>query len=349
MDLLKAMTVFVRVVETGSLTAAAVACDLSPTMIGNHLNALEARLGARLIHRTTRKQQPSAFGQAYYERCIEILGLVGDSERLALDHLAVPRGRLRVTAPVVFSNESLMPVIADYCARYPEVKLEIVVTDSLSDLIDDGFEAAIRIGTLGNPDLVARPLRPYRLVLCASPAYLEAHGAPAAPADLAAHQCLSYAYPPRSEWYAAQPEWVLHARDGESERISVPVDGRLKIDNSEALRRAILRGLGIAMLPEMLVAEDLRAKRLVEVLPGFAAPDRALNLLYLRERQTSPKLRSFIDFMVERFGVEGAGNAGGAGGVGSSEGVERAAGGGSNGNAPPAPPPRRRVRRDQPR
>lgn len=301
MDLIKAMTVFVRVVESGSLTAAAVACDLSPTMIGNHLQALETRLGTRLIHRTTRKQQISVFGQAYYQRCVEILGLIDDSERFALDHLATPRGRLRVTAPVVFSNECLIPAVADYCARYPEVKLDIVATDALSDLIDDGFEAAIRIGALGNPDVVARPLSPYRLVLCASPAYLEAHGAPASPDALPAHQCLTYAYPPRSEWHAAQPEWILQAPDGQ---VRVPVDGRLKIDNAEALRRAALRGLGIAMLPEILVEEDLRAKRLCKVLPGYSAPERQLSLLYLRDRQMSLKLRSFIDFVVERFGAD---------------------------------------------
>lgn len=301
MDLLKAMTVFVRVVETGSLTGAAVACDLSPTMVGNHLQALEARLGTRLIHRTTRKQQVSAFGQAYYERCVEILGLVDDSERLALDHLATPRGRLRVTAPVVFSNECLIPAMADYCSRYPEVKLDIVATDALSDLIDDGFEAAIRIGTLRNPDVVARPLASYRLVLCASPAYLEANGTPSTPELLASHQCLTYAFPPRSEWHATQPEWIFHGPDGQ---VSVAIDGKLRIDNAEALRRAVLGGLGIAMLPSILVGDDIRAKRMVEVLPAFPAPERPLNLLYLRERQTSPKLRSFIDFVVERFGAD---------------------------------------------
>lgn len=301
MDLLKAMTVFVRVVETGSLTAAAVACDLSPTMVGNHLQALETRLGTRLIHRTTRKQQVSAFGKAYYERCVEILGLVDDSERLALDHLATPRGRLRVTTPIVFGNECLIPAMADYCSRYPEVKLDIVATDALSDLIDDGFEAAIRIGTLRNPDVVARRLAPYRLVLCASPAYLEANGAPSTPESLASHQCLTYAYPPRSEWHAAQAEWTFLGPDGQ---LSIAVDGKLRIDNAEALRRAVLGGLGIALLPAILVGDDIRAKRMVEVLPGFAAPERPLNLLYLRERQTSPKLRSFIDFVVERFGAD---------------------------------------------
>ncbi|MBC8727440.1 LysR family transcriptional regulator [Paraburkholderia sp. UCT2] len=299
MDLLKAMTVFVRVVESGSLTAAALACDLSPTMVGNHLQALEARLGTRLIHRTTRKQQISAFGRAYYDRCVEILGLVNDAESLALDHLATPRGRLRITAPVIFSNECLIPAIADYCRRYPEVRLDVVATDALTDLIEDGFEAAIRIGTPGNHDLIARPLQPYRLVLCASRAYFDSNGVPATPEELRFHQCLTYAYPLRSEMHAAQPEWTLSGPNGS---VSVPIDGRLKIDNADALRRAVLAGMGIAMLPAILVDTDLKTNRLLEVLPSHRPPVRSINLLYLRDRQMSPKLRSFIDFVVERFG-----------------------------------------------
>ncbi|PLZ00303.1 LysR family transcriptional regulator [Burkholderia sp. WAC0059] len=301
MDLLKAMTVFVRVVETGSLTAAADACNLSPTMVGNHLQALEARLGTRLIHRTTRRQQISAFGQAYYDRCIEILGLVDDAERSALDHLGTPRGLLRITAPVIFSNECLVPSLEDYCARYPEVQLDIVATDALSELMENGFEAAIRIGKPGDADLVARPLQPYRLVLCASSAYLGANGAPETPEDLRSHQCLTYAYPPRSELRTVEPEWVLSGPDGQ---VSVPVGGRLRIDNSDALRRAVLAGMGIAMLPSILVDADIKAGHLVEVLPDHAPPVRPVSLLYLRDRQMSPKLRSFIEFVVERFGID---------------------------------------------
>jgi DNA-binding transcriptional LysR family regulator len=300
MDLLKAMTVFVRVVETGSLTAAGLACDLSPTMVGNHLQALETKLGTRLIHRTTRKQQISAFGQAYYARCVEILGLVNDAERLALDHHGTPRGRLRITAPVIFSNECLIPAIADYCRRYPEVQLDVVASDALSDLIEDGFEAAIRIGAPGIPDLVARPLQAYRLVLCASSTYLDANGVPATPEELRSHQCLTYAFPPRSELRAAQPEWTLSGPNG---LVSVPVAGRLRIDNADALRRAVLAGMGIAMLPSILIDADLKTNRLIEVLPDHAAPIRPINLFYLRDRQMSPKLRSFIEFVTERFGT----------------------------------------------
>jgi DNA-binding transcriptional LysR family regulator len=303
MDLLKAMSVFVRVVELGSLTAAAEACDLSPTMVGNYLQALESRCGAQLIHRTTRKQKISAFGQTYYERCVEILGLIDDTDQLALDHLAKPRGRLRVTAPVVFTNECLIPALADYYERYPEIKLDIVATDALTDLFDEGFEAAIRIGALADSVAVGRPLMPYRLMLCASPAYVDAHSAPATPHALVEHQCLTYAYPPRSELHAVQPEWTLQ---GPSGPVSITVDGRLKIDNAEALRRAALRGLGIAMLPSILILDDLREKRLIEILPDFAAPERPMSLLYQQERQKSPKLRSFTEFVVERFGADTA-------------------------------------------
>ncbi len=301
MDLLKAMAVFVRIVETGSLTAAAQASDLSPTMVGNYLQALESRLGTVLVHRTTRKQKVSAFGHAYYARCVEVLGLVDDTERLALDHLQRPRGRLRVTAPVVFTNECLIPALPDYYRRYPEIKLDIVATDSLADLFDEGFEAAIRIGAFAGADVVARPLAPYRLVLCASPAYVAEHGAPTAPHTLGEHQCLTYAYPPRSAWHAAQSRWMLEGPDGP---MSVAVDGRLKTDSADALRRAALSGLGIAMLPSMLIRDDIREQRLIEILPDFAAPERSMTLLYLRETRKSPKLRSFTEFVVDRFGAE---------------------------------------------
>lgn len=301
MDLLKAMKVFVHVVDTGSLTAAALACDLSPTMVGNHLQALEERLGTRLIHRTTRKQQISVFGRAYYDRCVDILGLVNDADNLALDQQATPRGHLRLTAPVIFSNECLIPAVAAYCERYPEVLLDVVATDALSDLIEDGFEAAIRIGTPTEPDVVARALQPYRLVLCASREYLDTNGVPQTPEALRAHQCLTYAFPLRSEMHAAQPEWTLSGPTGS---VSVPINGRLKINSADALRRAIMAGMGIAMLPSILVDADISANRLVEVLPTYAPPVRPIYLLYLRDRQMSPKLRSFVDFIVERFGID---------------------------------------------
>lgn len=298
MDIVRAMTIFVRVVDTGSLTAAAAECGLSPTMVGNHLQALEDRLGTRLLNRTTRRQHLTEFGKAYYDRCTEILGLVGDADALAQEAQASPRGRLRITASATFGTERLVPALADYTARYPQVNLDLVVTDAVVDLAEDGFEAAIRLGTPHGADLVARPLMPYRLTICASPAYLTARGAPSHPDDLARHDCLAYSYSARSEWRSAQAAWNMTGPEGE---VSVPIAGRVQIDSAQALRQAALAGMGIVMLPEIMVSRDMADGQLVRVLPAYQAPVRPLNLIYLRDRRMSRKLRSFIDFVTERF------------------------------------------------
>jgi len=301
MDLFKAMTIFIRVVDTGSLTAAAAECDLSPTMVGNHLQALEDHLGTRLINRTTRRQNLTEFGKAYYERCIEILGLVGDADALALETQTSPKGRLRVTASATFGTERLVPALADYRVRYPKVDLDVVITDTVVDLAEDGFEAAIRIGNLRSSDLIARPLAPYRLMICAAPSYLAERGEPRRPADLAQHECLAYSYSLRSEWRSAQAAWRMTGPEGE---ISVPITGRMQIDSAQGLRRAALAGMGIVMLPEIMLSEDIDAGHLVRLLPEYTPPIRPLNLIYLRDHRMSPKLRSFVDFVVERFSLK---------------------------------------------
>lgn len=301
MDICKAMAIFVRVVDTGSLTAAAAQCDLSPTMVGNHLQALEDRLGTRLIHRTTRRQNLTEFGKAYYERCIEILGLVGDADALALDTQTIPKGRLRITASVTFGTERLIPALAEYAARYPQVDLDVVITDTVVNLAEDGFEAAIRLGNLHGADLIARPLAPYRLMICAAPAYLAKRGEPQRPEDLTQHDCLAYTYSARSELRTAQAAWRMTGPEGD---ISVPITGRMQVDSAQGLRQAVLAGMGIAMLPEIMLSKDVEGGHLVRLLPGYTPPARPLNLIYLRDRRMSPKLRSFVDFVVECFSVK---------------------------------------------
>jgi DNA-binding transcriptional LysR family regulator len=298
MDIFRAMGLFVRIVDTGSLTAAAAECDLSPTMVGNHLQALEDRLGTRLLNRTTRRQSLTEFGKIYYDRCVEILGLVGDAEALALETQTVPKGRLRVTAPVTFGTELLMPALAEYGRLFPKVDLDVVITDAVVDLAEDGFEAAIRLGNLPDADLVARPLAPYQLTICAAPAYLAARGQPMKPEDLGRHDCLAYNYSSRSEWRSVEAVWRITGADGE---ISIPFAARLQTDSAEGLRRAALAGMGIVMLPEIMVSEDIKSGRLVRLLLGYAPPIRPMSLLYLRDRRMSPKLRSFADFVVHRF------------------------------------------------
>ncbi|WP_061941970.1 LysR family transcriptional regulator [Collimonas pratensis] len=301
MDIFKAMAIFIRVVDTGSLTAAAAECDLSPTMVGNHLQALEDRLGTRLINRTTRRQNLTEFGKAYYERCIEILDLVGDADALALETQTSPKGRLRVTASATFGTERLIPALADYTACYPKVDLDVVITDTVVDLAEDGFEAAIRLGNLQGSDLIARPLAPYRLMICAAPSYLTKRGEPRRPEDLAQHNCLAYTYSSRSEWRSAQASWRMTGPEGE---ISVPISGRMQVDSAQGLRQAALAGMGIVMLPEIMLSKDIEDGLLVRLLPGYIPPIRPLNLIYLRDRRMSPKLRSFVDFVVERFSLK---------------------------------------------
>jgi DNA-binding transcriptional LysR family regulator len=300
MDLLRAMRMFVRVVDAGSLTAAAAEFDLTPTMVGNHLQALEDRLGARLLNRTTRRQNLTEIGKVYYERCVDILDLVDDSDALALELQTIPKGRLRITASAVFGAARLMPALSDYSKLYPKVYLDVVITDAVVDLAEDGFEAAIRIGSLQGSDLVARPLAPYRLMICAAPDYIARRGEPLTPQDLAQHNCLGYTYSSRSVWRSAQALWRVTGADGET---SIPISGSMQVDSAQSLRQAALAGMGIVMLPEIMMAEDVEAGRLVHLLQAYAPPVRPMSLLYLRDRRMSPKLRSFIDFVVDRFGA----------------------------------------------
>lgn len=291
MDLLDSMKVFVEAVDRGSLTAAAAACGISPTMAGNHLRALEQRAGASLLHRTTRRLNLTAFGESYYPRCQQILRLVEDSDRLADEQQARPAGVLRITAPVTFGAEALMPALCDYLALYPEVRVDLALCDRTVDLMDEGFEAAFRIGKLADADLVARPLAPYRTIVCAAPSYLARHGRPRTPDDLAKHECLGFGAEASQRWRFSKgtQEW------------SVPVKGRLKVNHGQALRMAAIHGAGIVRQPAVLLQPDVDAGRLVRLLGGYELPSRPLHLVYLHDRYRSARLRSFVDFALERF------------------------------------------------
>ncbi|WP_424820537.1 LysR family transcriptional regulator [Salinisphaera sp.] len=293
------MTTFVRIVDEGSLAAAANSSGLSPAMVGNHLRALEERTGMTLLNRTTRRQSLTEFGRVYYRRCVEILELIEDTDMLAQQSHAVPRGKLRITAPHAFGADWLMPALTAYTAQYPQVNIDLVVDDRLFDLVDDQFEAAIRIGELANEDLVARRLSPFRSVLCAAPAYIAARGQPHQPTELVDHDCLLYTY--ARQIHADLSTYVLNL-EGPGGEVDVTVSGRVYVNSAAALRRAALSGLGITFLPERAVAEDIERGDLLNVLPEYRSPERPLHLVYRRDRRISPKLRSFIDFVVERFG-----------------------------------------------
>ncbi|ROL69136.1 LysR family transcriptional regulator [Pseudomonas chlororaphis] len=299
MDLFQAMSVYVKVVEAGSMTAAALECGLSTTMVGNHLRALEQRLGVSLLSRTTRRQRLTEFGAEYYQRCLAVLGLVADSERLAEQVQDQPAGTLRITAPLTFGSERLAPALSEFALRCPQVKLDVVLTNQRHDLIDSGFDVAIRLGNPEPSALIARPLEDYTLTICAAPAYLQRRGTPRRPEDLQQHDCLAFAYPAGDDWSSVEKQWRLSGPEGE---IRVPVSGSLMINSSAGLYQAARSGMGVVMLPDALVQEDLEQERLVALLQGYQLPRRPMNLLYAQDRYRLPKLRSFVDFALEKWG-----------------------------------------------
>ena len=291
MDLLGSMKVYVLAVEKGSLSAAATACDISATMAGNHLRTLEKRLGMQLLNRTTRRQHLTPFGEDYYQRCKEILRLVAETDEQAQKLQLAPAGKLRITAPVSFGTEALMPALSDYLERYPQVSIDLVLSDRVADLLEEGFEAAIRVGPVPDSALIARPLAPYRLMICASPEYLARRGTPVMPDELSQHECLSFSPSAAAHWRLQDQEHICR----------VPVSGRLQVNQGQALRVAALRGMGIVLQPAILLEDDVRAGRLVQLFPHHQLPTRPMSILYLPDRYRSPKLRSFVDFVVERF------------------------------------------------
>ncbi|KPZ07860.1 Regulatory protein, LysR substrate-binding protein [Pseudomonas tremae] len=300
MDLFQAMRVYVKVVEAGSLTAAAQACSISTTMVGNHLRALEQRLGVSLLQRTTRRQRLTEFGTAYYERCLEVLGLVAESEQLAEQAQGDPSGTLRITAPLTFGSEVLAPALAEFSRHFPQVRLDLVLTNQRLDMIDNGFDVAVRLGNIPEASpLIARPMQDYTLTICAAPAYLARHGAPTHPEDLRAHNCLPFAYPAGDEWRTAGTQWRMTGPEGE---VLVEVDGSLVANTSAGLYQAARAGMGIVMLPDALVQRDLQEGRLVALLPDYHLPRRPMNLLYVQDRYRLPKLRSFVEFALQRWG-----------------------------------------------
>jgi DNA-binding transcriptional LysR family regulator len=297
MDRLLSMTVFAKAVELGSFSAAADAFRMSPQLVGKHVQMLEQHLGVRLLNRTTRRQHLTEIGANYYEKVKVILAEVESAEGLAAESKARPSGRLRINAPVSFGIHALMPRLTDYMAAYPEVQVEVSLANRYVDALEEGADAVFRVGELSDSSRIARRLAPYRLILCAAPAYLNAHPPIKSPPDLASHECLGFAYTElRTHWSFDGPEGL----------VTVPVSGRLMIDSGEALLMAARAGMGVLLQPAELIEPELEAGRLVRVLPKYRPPDRPLHLLYAPDRQMTPKLRSFIEFAVAAFGTHKA-------------------------------------------
>lgn len=280
------MGVFVSAVESGSFTGAAHAHGITPAMVSKHVTSLERRLGATLLARTTRKQKLTEVGRSYYANCKQILEKVAAAEAGAESLTSEPRGHLRVNAPVSFGSLRLAAIVCDYLQAYPEVTIEFSLIDRYIDIVDEGFDVAVRIGELEDSSLVARKIAIFEVAVCAAPSYIAKFGRPTSPQELAQHTCLGF-----TGWQR-RGGWKLVSKSFET--TAVP---RFQSDNSQALRIAAISGLGVIMMPRDLIDPDLRARRLVELLKEYTPPPRPIYAVYPKERQFAPKLTSFVDFI----------------------------------------------------
>ncbi|WP_274424884.1 LysR family transcriptional regulator [Chelativorans sp. YIM 93263] len=291
MDRLTSMAVFVKAADLGSFAAAAAALDLSGPMVGKHVRFLEERLGVRLINRTTRRQSLTEFGRAYYERCRVVLAEAEAADALAADQFAEPRGKLRVTMPVHFGRRCVAPVLLELAQQYPALELDLSFNDHITDLAEDGYDLAIRTGSLQDKaGVIARRVAHQRMVVCASPAYLERHGRPQRIEDLERHHAVVYRRSgPAAPW--------LFPRDGEPAVAITPLN-RMRLDDLDAIADAATVGLGLAWLPYWLVRERIRSGALIELLPDEPEFLYDAYALWLQTPHLPSKIRLAVDALV---------------------------------------------------
>jgi DNA-binding transcriptional LysR family regulator len=297
MDKLGAMNAFAKVVALGSFAEAARALGSTRSAVSKTVMELEHILGVRLLDRTTRRVRTTEAGLAYYERCVDILARVEETELQVASLQAEPRGVLKVNGPTSFGALYLGPAVADFMVAYPDLKIELTLTDRFIDPIEEGVDVTIRIAELADSSLFARKLAPARRVFVASPSYTASRGAPETPEDLAGHACLTYGHTTTLQ------RWRV-VRGGEA--VTVPIHSVLCSNNGDVLRSAALGGRGVAILPTFLVGPDIEADRLRIVLGRFPQPDLGVHALYASNRYLAAKTRAFVDFLARRFGDEPA-------------------------------------------
>jgi DNA-binding transcriptional LysR family regulator len=292
MDIVAGMRVFTAVVEAGSFAAAATRLAMSRAMVSKHLSKLEDHLGTRLLNRTTRRLSLTEAGSAFFDRSMQILADIAEAEQVTGRMAVQPRGVLKISMPLSYGLHRFGPLITDYASRHPLVKLDLSLSDRRVDLVNEGFDLAIRIGRLPESGLIARKLGAEHRIIVAAPAYLQKHGAPQTPADLARHVCLGYSLT-RSvdEWRLLGPEGV----------VTVRCTGPIKADNGDMLRLAAIHGAGLIFQPRFIVDDEVRAGRLVQVLTEYGSEELGIYALYPSRRHLSAKVRSFIDFLAARW------------------------------------------------
>ena len=292
MDRLQAISAFVAVVENGSFARAASRLDQSVSAVSRQVADLERHLDARLLNRTTRRLSLTESGRAFHERAVQLLADLEEAEQGASAGGMTPRGTLKLTAPITYGTRVLAPLIAAFAARHEQVRVDVDLSDRVIDLVDEGFDLAVRIGDIGSPHLVARRIGTTSLVCCASPAYLDRRGTPRTPDELARHDCLTY------EYAAARHQWRFAAADG-SERI-VRIGGPLHANNGRMLAALAVEGAGVVCEPDFILGPDIARGALVPILADWKLPAIAIHVAYPSRRHLSAKVRAFVDYLAER-------------------------------------------------
>ena len=294
MDRFEEMRVFAAVVDAGSFVGASAALEMSKAAVSRHVAELESRLGVRLLHRTTRRLSLTPEGEVFHVRCRELLGGVDEAEAEITSRSGEASGLLRINVPVSFGLLHLAPLWAEFMTQHPKVTLDVTLADRVVDLVEEGFDMAVRIARLPNSSLVSRALASTRLVLCASPAYLQARGWPTHPSDLAQHDVLAYSL------FSMGDRWEFTGPEGD---VSVKVTPRLRTNSGDTCRAAALRHQGIVLQPTFLIGADLLAGTLVEAMPAWHSVELGVYAVYPSRKFVSPKVRRLIEFLVDAFSV----------------------------------------------
>ena len=293
MDRLSEMEAFATVVDQGGFTDAARKLGISKSAVSKHVSSLETRLGARLLNRTTRRVSPTEIGLAYYDRARRVLNDAGEADALVTAMQSAPSGLLRITVATDFGVNHLSPILGEFLHDYPDITVNMVLDNRYAELISEGFDLAVRIGDMEDSSLKARKLTETQKMMIASPAYLEEYGRPARIEDLNEHKLLHYSN------QAAGNVWRVTSPTGEKRQVRSA--GWLTVNDGQSLLNAACNGLGIAFLPAFLYGPALREGKLVPAIEGLEPEVQGIHAVYPPGRYTQPKVRAFIDFLVERF------------------------------------------------
>lgn len=292
MESLSDITVFVQVVDSGSFTATAERLGLSKSVVSKYVTRLENQLRARLLNRTTRRLSLTEVGRVFYARSLRGLQEIEDAKAEVSRLQGEPRGTLRLNAPMSFGVLHIAPAIPDFLSQYPDLSVDMNLDDRIVDVVKEGFDVSVRISELPDSSLVARRVGPCRHAVVAAPSYLERFGTPRTPSDLRDHNIITYRY------QQSAGEW--HFRSPDDKPVSVPVSGPVQMNNSLAIREALLGGVGITRTPTFVVGRDIQEGRLIPILRDYRALEVSIYLVYPERRHLSPKVRAFVDFITAR-------------------------------------------------